>query len=236
MERAFMRSEKILAALIIFMFPVLLFAQGEDYTPPSSPELYDPDEPVLPAYVQYKKVKSHPYLGLGLGFGQSRHAGGGGSPRLAWDINAEAGYVKSLGSWTRMDVGLDLMSGQIGDSRGDLRVLFGSVAKIGYGYNLAENLHAVVRLGAGMALANFEGEDDQGVALTKEDSLLGTVWQLGFHMIVPTDSSFDILAGAVFSQYAFNVGDTDRPDGTTFRVDSYVLNVVEVRFGARWRL
>jgi len=191
-------------------------SNGKEYTPPSTPELYDVNEPLVPAYVRIKKVKSHPYLGLGVSFGSSRNDGGNGTPNASWNLVAEGGYVKALTSWTRVDVGIEAFTGKIGDSLNDMKIKVGALAKVGYGYNLSENLYALLRLGYGLAVADYTGP------MGSKNAITGNVWQVGLQMIVPTDSSLDLLGGVFFDQYGFS--------------DRGTYNVFEVRIGARFRI
>lgn len=197
----FKKSYKFLWMIAGLAFSTSLFADGsggKEYTPPSTPDLYDTSEPLVPAYVRIKKVKSHPYLGLGLSFGSSRNVGGEGTPKASWDVVAEGGYVKALTSWTRVDVGVEAFTGKLGDSVNDLDIKMGALVKVGYGYNVSENLYALVRLGYGLAIADYDGPNK------KKTSITGTLWQLGLQLIVPTDSSIDLLGGVLFNQYGFS--------------------------------
>lgn len=213
------KNSKITLMVAGLAFSTWLSAQGssgQNYTPPSTPELYDVNEPLVPAYVRIKKVKSHPYLGLGIGFGSSRNNGGNGTPKASWNLVAEGGYVKALTSWTRVDVGLEAFTGKLGDSLNDMKVNVGGLAKVGYGYNLSENLYALLRLGYGLAVAKYSGP------MGDSSSVTGYLWQVGLQMIVPTDSSVDLLGGFFFNQYGFS--------------DKGTYNAYEARIGMRYRI
>ena len=170
----------------------------------------------MPAYQRVKKVKSYPYLGLGLTFGMSRNDGGAGNPTTAWNVVLEGGYVKAISSWSRADFGIELFNGEIGDSQNDVHIRFGALAKAGFGYNLAENLYGLVRAGYGLAMAHYSGP------LAASGSITGYVGQLAFQIMVPTESSLDILAGIFFSQYGFGTQGT--------------YNVFDGRVGLRLRI
>ncbi len=191
-------------------------AMAEEYTPPSTPELYDKNEPLVPLYVKVKKVKSHSYLGLGTGFGSSNLNGGNGNPKASWDIVGEAGYVKAVSSWSRADFGMEVFHGQIGNSKNTMNIKIGGLAKLGYGYNVSENLYALLRFGYGLALADYTG------TLGDSKSETGSVWQLGAQLIAPTDSPIDLLLGFFFTQYGFS--------------DRGSYNAYEGRIGVRVRL
>lgn len=215
MARIFYKFALLLTGLA-FSSALLAEGSGENYTPPSTPELYDVNEPLVPAYVRVKKVKSHPYLGLGVSFGSSRLNGGQGTPKASWNIVAEGGYVKAMTSWTRVDFGLEGFNGQIGNSLNTMQIQLGGLAKVGYGYNISENLYALLRIGYGLAMAKYTGP------LGDKDSITGSLWQLAFQLLVPTDSALDLLAGFFVTQYGF--------------ADRGSYNVFEGRLGLRFRL
>lgn len=216
------RLFKIALAVAGLAFTQGLMAQGsngKEYTPPSTPELYDVNEPLVPAYVRVKKVKSHPYLGLGVSFGSSRLNGGNGTPKASWNAVAEGGYVKALTSWTRVDFGLEVFNGQIGNSENDLKLNIGALAKVGYGYNISENFYGLVRFGYGLAAAKLS---QPNVANSKESNETGNLWQVAFQMIAPTESAIDMLFGFFVTQYQFS--------------DKGTYTVYEGRVGMRFRL
>lgn len=189
---------------------------GDNYVPPSTPNLYDESEPLVPAYMRVKKVKSHAYLGLGGSFGSSNSTGGAGSSAVSWNVVGEAGYVKAVSSWTRIDFGLEVFNGRVGNSLNTIDMDFGGLIKVGYGYNLAENLYALLRFGYGIVNGNYSFNG--GV----KKSTSGGVWQLGMQMIIPTESSVDLLGGIFFNQYSFG--------------DKGTYNSYDARVGLRLRL
>ncbi len=189
-------------------------AQGA-YVAPSTPELYDVNEPLVPAYARIKKVKSHPYMGLAAGLGMTRNVGSDGSPKPAWSLIAEGGYVRALSSWSRADLGVEVFNGSIGDSDNTINLQLGALAKLGYGYNISENLHGIIRAGYGITTGQYSGP------LSSSHSASGYVWQLGIQVLAPTES-VDLLAGIFFNQYGF------AKHGT--------YNVIDGRIGMRVRL
>lgn len=208
----------------VFVLTGLSFAAGalaedkiaENYTPPSTPELYDVNEPLVPAYVRVKKVKSHFYLGLGGSVGSSILNGGEGNSKVLWNGVIEAGYVKPISTWTRVDFGVEFLHGDLGNSLNDVRMNFGALAKVGYGYNIAENLYALVRIGYGIAVAKYTGPFGDSSSVT------GNILQGAFQLIVPTESSVDILGGIFLEQYGFS--------------DKGSYNAYDVRLGLRVRV
>ena len=190
--------------------------KGKEYTPPSTPELYDVHEKLEPAYVRVKKVKSHPYLGLGVGFGSSRLDGGNGTPNVSWNITAEGGYVKALSSWSRVDFGLEAFNGSIGNSENTIDIQIGGLAKAGYGYNISENLYGLLRLGYGLASGKYTGP------LGDKNPVAGSILQGAIQLIVPTEAPLDILVGFFVTQFGFS--------------DRGTYNTYEGRIGLRYRL
>ncbi len=228
---------KTFLVVLVFFASTRLLAQGipqepastsptqqNQYTPPSTPELYDVNEPLVPLYVKVRKIKNHAYLGLGSGFGQSLTAGAG-KPITAWNIVADVGYVRPTGAWSRLDMGLEIFHGQLGGSERNVRADIGVLAKVGYGYNISENVHAILRGGVGIATANYTVKDEDGNTIFNSNSASGTVWQVAFQLLVPTQSDIDILGGLFFNQYGFAVNQ-----------DHGVFNVFDARLGLRYRI
>lgn len=217
-----------------------LFAQssGQDYRPPSSPELYDTSKPVQPAYEKYPPLLNHPYVGLGLGFGQSDKTGRGGSPIAAWNVSAEAGYVKTLGTWSQIDAGVEVLGGRFGYSRADVSMTWGALAKLGYGYTISPSGGVIgqVRLAAGLGQGNLSGEDSSGVSLESAQDFTITMYQLGFQIILPANASLDVIGGLLVTQNAFTLRDIEQQGDTTRISDGQVYNVIEARIGLRLRL
>jgi len=215
-----MSTEKLMGLLVGLSLSTGILAEGSGngYKPPSSPELYDVNEPIEPPYVRVKKIKSHAYLGLGGSFGSSYLAGGGGSNKASWNVVGEGGYVKALTTWTRVDLGLEFFNGAIGNSSNDLKINVAGLAKLGYGYNISENLYALVRVGYGLATGTYKNTDvDVG-----NKSVSGGVWQVGMQLLVPTESAVDVLGGIFFNQYSFG--------------DKGTYNAIEGRLGLRFRI
>lgn len=198
--------------------------QQNQYTPPSTPELYDVNEPLVPLYVKARKIKNHAYLGLSTGFGQSQTAGAG-KPITAWNVVGDVGYVRPTGNWSRLDMGLEIFHGKIGGSDHDVTANIGALAKVGYGYNLSENLHAILRGGVGIAAADYKVKNSDGDVIFSSSSGTGTVWQIAFQLLVPTEAGLDLLGGFFFNQYAFAV-----------HQDHGVFNVFDARLGLRYRI
>lgn len=207
----FSKNMACLFALVFFSAPLL----AEPYTPPSTPELYDVDEPLVPAW-KFKKVKSHVYLGLGGGFGTSSRTGAKDSAKTSWNAVVEGGYIRAISSWSRVGLGLDMFTGQVGSSDHSINLSVGSLAHISYGYNISERLHGILRAGFGLAMGEYEGPT------TKDKFVAGNIWQLGLQVMLPTESQIDILGGIFFNQYNFS--------------EKGMYHTLEARLGLRYRL
>lgn len=187
-------SFKSLAIFCLFSGSALA---DQNYKPPKTPELYDTKEELVPLYKRVQRVQSHFYSGIGFGFGSSQRVNSSGTAKASWNLVAEGGYINALSSWSRVDLGVELFNGHVGNSKNNLDIRFGGLGKVGYGYNVSENLYAELRFGYGVATAKYTGDQQD------ENSITGTLWQVGAQLIVPTSSSIDVLGGVFFNQYAF---------------------------------
>lgn len=167
---------------------------------------------------------SAPYVGWDLGFGQA-YSTSGGSPGVAYNLKLEGGYIATLDTWSRVEIGLGFLSGGTtfrtdvnGKSvKSSTSLGPGALAKIGYGYAVADNLMTVWRLGAGMTSGILTSGDSD------PESFVSPIGVVGMDLVMQTESSLDIIGGIELGHYAFDV---DGPVG---------LNAPTIRLGMRLR-
>ncbi len=241
-------ARNFLAILCLGLFAP--WAHGQEYQPPSSPELYKAKESEQ-TYIKstpelYEsngprgvplKFPSGLYLGFGLGFGQSRSAGGSGNPIPAYSGGGEIGYIAGTGSWSRFEAALEILTGKVGHSRADMPLNFGILAKIGHGYSLGDKFFGVWRLGAGMVQADYSAKLANGIKVRSPDAVLGTALQLSYIIAMPVTNTVSVTGGFEWTNLSFNVGSVIEESSTGNRQididENVVINVPKILIGIR---
>ncbi len=232
-----MRGSKFFSVLLVncaFLGPLAAagtaFA-GDTYTPPSSPELYEKEPVEEPA----PKVRSKLYAGFNLGIGQSQttaHPDTG--PKSAWVLGPKLGYNKVLSTWSLFDADLSLIAGDIGHSDADIRINYGAMIRVGYGYSLGNRLFGIWKVGVGMFNANYTITDID----FKANNLMGTVVQGAFELLFPISSGVALTGAAQWNRFILPVdtvkGTIHGQDISLKLKDTERLNVWLVDVGIRF--
>lgn len=133
-----------------------------------------------------------------LGFGQSFKAGDG-SPGLGWLVGIEPHYGFAMGTWHRLETGLELGTGYMSYKRSSpggkvtMPVGFYGLAKAGYGYWIGENVFGVLRAGVGPAAVQYK--EKLAVGDVKENAS-GVIWRVGYEVELPVSDTFKMVGGA----------------------------------------
>lgn len=185
--------------------------------------------------------KSGMFIGAGLGFGQARSTEGDSSPGLGYLLKVEPGYQMNRGTWGRMEISGELMSGSMAFRTEDsnlgkvtIPVGFGLLAKIGYGYSLGDKMFGLARVGVGPVMAKVNV--DVGNTDYKSDTISGLAAQLGWLMIIPMGDTFDATGGISWTHFELSVDEVENGN-TKYDVDrTLIVNVPSVDVGIRIRL
>ena len=113
---------------------------ASEYTPPSSPELYDSSK--TPELQKIVKNSTGVYGGLQLAVGQSRS--GDFNPITAFSGHIDLGYRKIINSWTLWEAGVEIMHGKAGHSQADMSLSWGGLVKLAYGYSLNQGINGII--------------------------------------------------------------------------------------------
>jgi hypothetical protein len=168
------------------------------------------------------------FLGGNLNFGQS-YATGGSNPGLAYLLSIEPGYVSTRDTWGRIETSLEVGIGQMSyreKNSSETKVTIAMngliLAKVGYGINLRKGTFAILRVGAGPALATYRATAG---GTTVEASANGLAAQIAYDFVIPASDKLDIVAGLELTHVAL-----DTAGGS---VES--LNIPAANAGARFK-
>jgi hypothetical protein len=169
-----------------------------------------------------------PFLGGQLVFGQGVKVGDA-SPGPAWLMLADVGYGIKRDTWNRIELGLELGTGAAtfddndnGGVKVDLDLKMVSMIKAGYGYSLGDHAFGILRVGIGMAQAEYEGT--LGNQQSTDDAT-GTAAMVAWDAVFPASPTVEFLFGASFRVMNFNFD----------RVDDFQLNIPSLYGGTRVR-
>lgn len=200
---------------------------ADSYTPPSSKPLYESNGEAGESL----QFPSGLFLGGNASFGQSRHAGSGVDPRVAYRVNAEIGYAAGTGSWSRYEVSGEAFIGQIGNSEVKMPIK-GVMAKIGTGHSIGNKMFALLKVGAGLALADYE-DDVDGVTVKSKDSSAGLALSGSYSVLIPMAKYLHVLGGFQYSHYEFSFDKFKEGSVEFENKTTAVLNVPEIFIGMR---
>ncbi len=168
------------------------------------------------------------FAGPSLTFGQSRSTGAK-NPGVAWFLGVEGGYVAAHQEWNRMEMSLELGTGQAtftdqNEKHVNLPIPVFALAKFGYGYTIGANTLGVIRVGVGPATGTYPGSAIESGG--GSESILGFMGLLGYDVVLPVSKSFEMVAGIEDRMVSYS-GD---------RIKSFQLNIPELNVGFRIRL
>lgn len=211
-------------------------------------------EQIKPSQVEHKGKRATPVndsgwlLNGGISVGQAMPTEDG-SPELASFVHFLPGYQQGIGSWGRIEFGVDFFAGQLRLRHADnasntgglvqLPIPYGLMPQFGYGYTIGNNMLGVSRVGVGLASARLE------LGKLQDSSLTGLLGMVGWDFIATVSESFDLIAGWAWTHWQFDVGQLDdsRQVGLKLRSSGKVeynrvlrVNSNEVKLGFRMRL
>ncbi len=166
--------------------------------------------------------------------GQARKVGDS-SPAAAYLIGADLGYVMKRDSWNRLELGLELSTGQASykdkdfDIDVDIDLKLVTMLKAGYGYSLGDHAFGIFRVGVGIAQAQFDGKATHGLKIDGGSSS-GVATMVAWDVVTPASDSLDFNFGVSFRMLNFNFKDLPGDTG------SFQLNIPAIYAGARVRL
>lgn len=173
----------------------------------------------------YDKNFGGPRLGVNMTFGQSV-AVGKSDPGLAWLFAVDGSFVMAQDTWTRMEFGLEVGTGQSvfkmtsDKSSVELPHTY-AMAKGGYGYSIGNHAFSVIRIGAGPVFGRYEGTL-QGNKVAS-NSVTGLASMLGVDLVYPAGETGELVGG-------FRVGYmTFSGDG----IDSFQVRTPSLSLGFR---
>lgn len=150
------------------------------------------------------------YSGFGttahMGFGQSFKAEDG-SPGLGWLVGIEPHYGFAMGTWHRLETGLELGTGYMSFKRSSpggkvaMPIGFYGLVKAGYGYWIGENVFGVLRAGVGPAAVQYK-EKIAGTEIKENAS--AAIWRLGYEVEIPVSDTFKMVGGAHYQGMTVN--------------------------------
>lgn len=179
------------------------------------------------------------FVGGGLAFGQSRTTEGDGSPGLGYLLKLEPGYQLSTGSWSRVELSAELLTGKFNfrdDEKVEMPVKLGFLAKVGYGYSLGNKLFGIARIGFGPVLASLESEIG-GVKVESDGDLSGIAALFAYDFVVPAGESLDFVGGIGILHTQFDLDKVKDGSGNKQSVDKNVIvNMPHAQVGLRLRL
>lgn len=202
------------------------------------------DDMLKPDEIKTVGVSSNPandsgmFLGGGLAFGQGRSTEGDSTPGLAYFLKFEPGYQMSRGTWGRMEIGAELLSGTAafrtpddgGLGKVTTSVPFGLLLKFGYGYSIGEKMFGLARVGFGPVMGKVEADIDGETY--SSDSLSGMAGQIGWLMVIPMNDALDATGGFSWTHMQFDVDEISNVE-----IDrTIIVNVPAVEVGLRVRL
>jgi len=185
--------------------------------------------------------KSGPYLGATAALGQARLVGKT-SPGTLMLGAIEGGYIMAQGSWSRLEGGIEIGTGQISYSdrhdspatKVDLNLRHYLLAKVGYGYSVGDHIMAIWRFGFGPGSVNYRGES--GGQTLSSDNLGAVKFQLGADLSYTTDRNSAWYGGLRVSQIQYVVSEANL-DGVAVSGDrNQVVNTFSLQFGLRYLL
>ena len=183
------------------------------------------------------------FVGFGGSIGQGRTTEAS-TPGVAFLAHVEPGYQVSTGSWSRLELSLDLFSGVVNYRLPDSHAvggkvsypgLFGAIAKAGYGYSLGDNMFGVLKFGVGPVFAGVS-IDTPAAGTAKADGLTGIAWELAWDAVAPINRTLDFIFGVSWQQLQFDVGKL-KSQGVSYNFDrTMIVNIPSVDLGLRFRL
>lgn len=199
-----------------------------------------------PSEVNTQGESANPYnesggfVGGGLSFGQALSTEGG-SAGVAFFGHFEPGYQFNTGSWSRLELSLDLYSGYANFRNPDAAggkvaasVGFGLMPKLGLGYSLGNKLTGAVKLGAGPVMAKLKLKPVSG-SLESDGTVAGMAGLLGWEMIMPAGESLDFTGGVSVTHMQFDLDEVEGSGGTQKLNRPVNFNIPEARLGVRLR-
>lgn len=136
---------------------------------------------------------------LQLGFGQAFKAEDG-SPGLGWLVGIEPHYGFAMGTWHRLETGLELGTGYLSFKRAapggkvTMPIGFYGLVKAGYGYWIGENVFGVLRAAVGPAAVQYREKLPLGGDI--KENAAGVIWRVGYDIELPVTETFKMVGGA----------------------------------------
>jgi hypothetical protein len=170
-------------------------------------QLYQP----VGVYVPPPKLGQHPYLGLGLSFGPSKHSWEGSETSAAFMGGLQLGYIKAIDSWNLILGEIFLITGQLGGNERDLALPFGAIARMGYGYSFTPGFFGVIKGGLGVMNGSYKKPMADKPKELEKKSVFGTLFQMGYGIAYLATPNF-MLDTTLFFTYGA-AGETARALG-----------------------
>ena len=211
--RKFMKYLAIISACYLAQSSLIF----TNYTPPSSPDLYDKSTTEELQKVVHNKTGNYP--GFLLSFGQGR--ADGYNPRTSYGFGVDYNYRTAVDYWTIWEVGAELFFGHNGHSKAKMDIYFGALLKLGFGYNVAKGVNGIFTVGGGLAKASYSGADEAGISLSSNNDPLGSSFfgSYCFELIRP--SGLMPFIGLRWSFFNFNI-DKIQQAGSTVSNDKEI--------------
>ena len=175
--------------------------EDPNYKPPESEPLYEASDK------RGEKVEIPSYLRLGgmYRIGSSKTPGSGSTVTKLY--GAQVMYVSGLSSWSRIEIGVEALKGETGDSDSDIIVPYLILGRVGYGYSISKDFYGTFSFGLGTATGQFEGEI-AGENVQSDKDMTGLAVDLGYNLGIRVGRFFEFFGGLSYSFIEYSLDST----------------------------
>lgn len=175
--------------------------EDPNYKPPESEPLYEQSGK------RGEKLEVPNYLRVGGVFriGSSKTPGSNyGVTKL---YGGQVMYVAGLTSWTRVEIGVEALTGETGDTDATITVPYLILGRAGYGYSISKNLYGTFAFGLGSAKGSFDGKIS-GEMVKSDEDMTGLAVDLGYSLGARLGRFLEIYGGISYSFIEYSLDST----------------------------